>query len=148
MDDFPSDEEAWFANYDARDPEINISERLAYLYVFADRFTVPELSHSVMIASFNRFRRSTLPQYSVVKFLFNNLPENDGYLRLVVDAYSHQWTSANDAEEEMTIKESVPTRFWIMVAAKLAFHREDELDELMFNDYWRKDTVTNLAPTS
>lgn len=63
--------------------------RLVRLYAFADRFFIPELKPAVMdllVQFYNIFR---VPQYRVIIYAFDKLPNQSPVLRLLVDAQDH-----------------------------------------------------------
>ncbi|KAF1964930.1 hypothetical protein BU23DRAFT_546683 [Bimuria novae-zelandiae CBS 107.79] len=75
-------------------------EKLARLYVLADRLLVPKLKEVIFNISLDHYQgRRCTPSYKTVSLAFNSLPDQDPYLQLLVDAQCRMWKGDDDASE-------------------------------------------------
>lgn len=121
---------------------------LTRLYVFADRFLVPGLSRAVLAMAYSFYERLGPPRYAAVLYTFKNLPDNDPYLRLVVDAHSLNWDIDFDKQEELKERESLPVNFFILVLKKLATYMGSNVNRLRREDYLQDDPPSETADAS
>lgn len=138
----------WFEVYNDDDLLGYNCTNLARLYGFADRFLVPALSRAVLVMAYSFYKIGKPPRYATVIYAFETLPENDPYLRLLVDAHSLHWDSGCDDEEEAKKKGSLPVSFFILVMEKLVSCREDNIYVLCREDYLQDDPLSEAADVS
>ena len=79
---------------------------LAKVYVFGDRFNVPGLKTAALemqrINDIERMQPEP-PYCELIKFVYENLPENDTFTQLLVNnfCYGDKFTNAEQAENEL-----------------------------------------------
>lgn len=66
--------------------EIRISVRNR-AYVLADRLIAPGLQNALLEATYQNYAGKTQPSLGLVVYLFNNLPQSDVLLQLIIDVF-------------------------------------------------------------
>jgi len=98
--------------------ERSIGRQLANLYVFADRFLVPDLKKLIIkitVYVTNGVTKTAPPEYDTLSFVFDSLPEDDIYIQLLVDIHCRRWT-AKMHNDELSLDqdiEQLPTSFFL-----------------------------------
>ncbi|KAF2441472.1 hypothetical protein P171DRAFT_487933 [Karstenula rhodostoma CBS 690.94] len=91
------------------------------LCIFADRYIVQALhTHIVALAVEYYAIDEECVGYGHVKRAFENLPETDPYLKLLVDTHCLYWEPDRDDEEELVAFADLPVTFLHRVMAKYA----------------------------
>ncbi|KAJ4294541.1 hypothetical protein N0V90_008232 [Kalmusia sp. IMI 367209] len=110
----PSVEE-WLDIYGAQEIDCML---LAGLYVFADRYNIPDLKTRALAIAFEYYAQDNPPSYDAVTYAFHNLPTSSPYLRLLVDAHCVHWDPEVDDSGDEEDFESLPHVFLKMVVTK------------------------------
>ena len=89
-------------------------------YVLADRLIIPGLKKALLKVTFDRYSVGGRPGLWLVVYFFNNLPEEDPMLRLLVDGHCIN-NGVNVAREGVSIArlEQLPANFLVRVMHKL-----------------------------
>ncbi|EKG21292.1 hypothetical protein MPH_01284 [Macrophomina phaseolina MS6] len=98
-------------------------ETLTHAYIFADIQDVPNL-RDVIMAEFHRMYTSeryvsALPEYTVVRKAFENLPDSSRLCVFFLDLYGARWIYGYDSEEEARERESLSLAFLMPFIDKL-----------------------------
>jgi hypothetical protein len=82
------------------------------LYVFADRFDVPELRKAIIARIYNHYatKARQLPWYAGVIVAFKNLPPSCPLCRLYIDLYVFRFGGEPD-EDDKALEQFLPPEF-------------------------------------
>jgi hypothetical protein len=100
------------------------------LYVFADRFVVPRLRQQLNRAIVNDYDSDcpALEEYETIAYVFNNLPQTDPILDLIVDRYFMVWRLDLDEGEDRDAYENLPHEFLLRFYKRVGKWRKDDLN--------------------
>ena len=134
---------AWTADNDYGDLK---TENLIQLYVFCDKYNVPELKTKTMTEIFNHVEEDdgeALPSVDLIRFAFDNLPEHAPLCSYLVHAYCY-W--AQDFIWEDFGSVDWPSGFIGRVLARYSAFARGDLTRDDFNspcDYHEHQSVTD-----
>lgn len=99
------------------------------LYVFADRFVVPQLRKQLNRAIVNDYDSDCpcLEEYETITYVFNNLPPTDPILDLIVDRYFMIWRLDLDEGEDEGAYDNLPHEFLLRFYKRVGKRRKEDL---------------------
>lgn len=99
--------------------------RLVKAWAFADRFRAPGFRQAVNNAFVN-LTKSYPPFYSVIIYVFDNLPTTCGLRKFLVDAHCAMWSKAHDENDhDLELRSQLPLDFWSLAMVRHSEARDD-----------------------
>ncbi|KAF2794732.1 hypothetical protein K505DRAFT_336660 [Melanomma pulvis-pyrius CBS 109.77] len=105
---------------------------VSMMYVFADRFLVPNLRDIMVNVAVEEVFSFSEPMEEAITYAFQNLPLNSTYLQLLVDSWCKHWT-AYGMEDDDWSKLPVPGNFLRMVLQKYCLGRTVGQEKVVLN---------------
>lgn len=87
-------------------------------YIFSDRFETVDFKRAMLqqlIEFFVSPGNGGVPFFETIVLAFNHLPENDPFLRLLVDVYCRNYHPANDSDRDLRGRKDLPHDFLLRV---------------------------------
>jgi hypothetical protein len=107
-----------------------VVERLMMeVYVFADRFLVPQLKVALFRFFANFCNNDAIPPYyEAIIYAFDNLPSTSPMLTLLVKLHCAYWTDSSDTTDngELELRHELPQDFFLRGMAQFAKGRDKE----------------------
>ena len=107
-----------------------VVERLMMeVYVFADRFLVPQLKAALFRFFANFCNNDGIPPYyEAIIYAFDNLPSTSPMLNLLVKLHCAYWTESSDTSDngELELRHELPHDFFLRGMAQFAKGRDKE----------------------
>ena len=107
-------------------------------YIFSDRFETVGFKRA-MLQQFIEFFVSPgnggVPFFETIVLAFDHLPENDPFLRLLVDVYCRNYDPANDSDRELRDRNDLPHDFLLRIMLRYSESCRCLRASLDMNDY-------------
>ncbi|KAF2705184.1 hypothetical protein K504DRAFT_471687 [Pleomassaria siparia CBS 279.74] len=98
-----------------------LERRFIALYIFANRYEIPELRRDVVVAwQTNDEMIQSMPDHGNVISAYDGLPPNSPLCRMFLDMYSVYWNPARDTEQQIALRSQLPQAFLFELATMLA----------------------------
>lgn len=110
------------------------------LYIFADRFDVPQLRKTIIEAMHKCYtvEGAQTPLYAGIIIAFKNLPASSPLCRLYIDVYTGCWEPEDDSEEEQAILPFLPPEFLSQVMIGLGAEKGKMRNDRRYKSGFKK----------
>jgi hypothetical protein len=137
-----------------------LERRFIALYIFANRYEIPELRRDIIVAwQTNDEMLQSMPDHSNVIAAYEGLPPNSQLCRYFLDMYSVFWNPDRDTEQQIALRSQMPQAFLFELVTMLArgdrpktekewceFHEhETDAERKTCSDELMKDPVAGKA---
>ena len=98
-----------------------LERRFIALYIFANRYEIPELRRDIVVAwQTNDEMLQSMPDHGNVIAAYDGLPPDSPLCRHFLDMYSVYWNPDRDTEQQIALRSQLPQAFLFELATILA----------------------------